>query len=109
MKTVVACLCILGLAMVGNGQEAGAPSDQPAARMLISSMEVGRAPVKVLPGGGRQTGNRTVAKNVEIQSGSTVVTADEAEIRFGAPGQPDELDLHGNVRMRTKVKVDYRE
>lgn len=109
MKTAAACLCILGLTMVINGQETGAPSNQPVARMLIGSMEVGSAPVKILPGGGSQIGSRAVAKNVEIQVGSAVVTADEAEIRYGAPGQPDELDLRGNVRMKTKVKVEYRQ
>jgi lipopolysaccharide export system protein LptA len=97
MRTAFLCLCVLGLTMVVNGQDAVAPPLAPDTTLFTSTMQVGAGP--------------TVAKNVEIHVGSTVVTADEAEIRYGvAPGKPDEVDLRGNVRMKTttKLQVEYK-
>lgn len=96
MRTAVLCLCVLGLTMVVNGQDAVAPPIAPdTTTMFVGSMRVGAGPA--------------VAKNVEIHVGSTIVTADEAEIRYGAAGgKLDEVDLRGNVRMKANVKVEYR-
>ena len=81
--------------MVVNGQDAVAPPIPPNATVFVSSMRVGVGPA--------------VAKNVEIHVGSTVVTADEAEIRYGAGGgKLDEVELRGSVRMKANVKVEYR-
>jgi hypothetical protein len=108
MRTICLSLCALALTMAVSGQGLVAPS-APDATILISEMEVGLGPARTIPGGGTEIRGFAVAKNVEIHVGSTVVTADEAEIRYGVAGEPDQVDLRGNVRMKAKIRVDYRQ
>jgi len=110
MKTAIACLCLLGLTMVVSAQDTAAPalSDTPqTVTMRIGSMTVGSAP-HAHPGGVMEIRSFAIAKNVEIKTASAIVTADEAEIRYGAAGQPDELELRGNVRLTANIAVEYR-
>ena len=50
---------------------------------------------------------RVVAKgDVEIRIGESLISADEAEILYAAaPGEPDEVELRGNVRLKAHLKV----
>lgn len=110
MKTAIA-LCLFGLTMVVNAQDAAAPAlsdTRPTVTMQIGSMSVGLGPARTLPDGAVEIRGFSVARNVEIQTGSAIVTADEAEIRYGAAGQSDELELRGSVRMKAKIAVEYK-
>lgn len=111
MRTAFLCLCVLGLTIVANGQSVTPPpvsiqSTAPAAILKARVMEVGVVP-QVLPGGETAVRSRVVAKgDVEIRIGSSLVTADEAEIRYGAPGEQDEVELRGYVRLKADLKVE---
>jgi hypothetical protein len=41
---------------------------------------------------------------VELQTDSTVLMADEVEIRSSDPRKPLDIQLRGNVRMRTNLR-----
>jgi hypothetical protein len=123
MKTVFLCLCVLGLAIVVNGQEKSGPGfmggqdkgaplftvkPSPAAILKARQMEVGVVETSV-----RREGeplvikSRVVAKgDVEIRIGQSFITADEAEIRYGGPGEPDDVELRGNVRLKAHLTVE---
>ena len=123
MRTALVCLCVLGLSMVAGGQDTSGPvpiggqdrgallltvDTPPAAILKARQLEVGadetRAPAEGEP---MVVKSRVVAKgDVEIRIGQSLITADEAEIRYGAPGEPDEVDLRGNVRLKAHVTVD---
>ena len=124
MRTALVCLCVLGLSMVVGGQDTAGPGlvggqdrgallltvdTPPAAVLKARQMEVGVAETPV-PGKGEPMAiqSRVVAKgDVEIRIGQSLITADEAEIRYGAPGEPDEVELRGNVRLKAHVTVDW--
>jgi hypothetical protein len=38
--------------------------------------------------------------------GDNVLIADEAEIRYGAHGELDDVELRGNVHLKGKLRVD---
>ena len=51
--------------------------------------------------------SRVVAKgDVEIRIGQSIISADEAEIRYGGPGEQDDVELRGNVRLKAHLKVE---
>ena len=97
MRTAILCLCVLGLSIVANGQSVTPPP------VRIDSTP----PTAILTSRVIEVGGRVVARgHVEIRIGSTIVTADEAEIRYGAPGEQDEVELRGNVRLKADLKVE---
>jgi hypothetical protein len=114
MRTALSLLFVIGLTLVAYGQDAAAPpqhapSDISATptKMTIASLQTGTVAVRH-PGDVVEVRGRVVAKDVVIEVGSSSVTADEAEIRYGAAGGADEVELRGTVLMRTKLKVEYR-
>jgi hypothetical protein len=95
--------------MLLNGQSAVAPprvDNRPRTAVLKSrAMEVGAVP-RALPAGGMTMESHVVAKGeVEIRIGSTVLTADEAEIHYGGPSEPDDVELRGNVHLKAVLDV----
>ena len=108
MRIVTACLCVLGLTIVANSQEKGArvADTPPAAVLKARQLEVGVVPA-VQANGATTTRSRVVAKgDVEIRLGQSIITADEAEIRYGAPGEPDDVELRGHVRLKAHLTVE---
>ena len=123
MRTALVCLCVLGLTMVAGGQDTAGPGlvggqdrgallltldTPPAAVLKARQLEVGAAETRA-PGEGEPmvVKSRVVAKgDVEIRIGQSLLTADEAEIRYGAPGEPDEVELRGHVLLKAHVTVD---
>ena len=123
MRTALLCLCVLGIAIVVNGQdnagplfktgrEKGAPlftvNTSPTAILKARQMEVGVAEPRA-----RREGEPTVIKSrvvakgdVEIRIGPSLITADEAEIHYGGPGEPDDVELRGNVRLKAHLTVE---
>ena len=111
MRTAILCLCVLGLTIVVNGQDKSAPlftvKPSPAAILKARQLEVGVAETSV-----RRQGeplvmkSRVVAKGVEIRIGQSLITADEAEIRYGGPGEPDDVELRGSVRLKAHLTVE---
>ena len=98
--------------MMANGQDKAGPvfidDTPPAAILKARQLEVGVVETSV-----RREGeplvmqSRVVAKgDVEIRIGQSLITADEAEIRYGAPGVPDDVALRGNVRLKAHLKVE---
>ena len=121
MRTVILCLCLLGLTMGVSGQdkadfarrvaEATVLIDDgpPAAILKARKLEVGVVPSVQ----GKDTTttmrmqSRVVAKgDVEIRIGQSIISADEAEIRYGGPGEQDDVELRGNVRLKAHLKVE---
>ena len=113
MRTTLLCLFVLGLTIVASGQAVQMPSTYvderpPTAILKARSLETGSVS-RALPNGGMAVEGRSVFKgDVEIRIGSVVVTADEAEIRRGARGEPDDVELRGNVHMKAKVLVEHK-
>lgn len=123
MRTALLCLCVLGLTMVASGQDKAEPvfmggqdkggplftvTPSPAAILKARQMQVGVVETRV-----RREGepvvmkSRVVAKgDVEIRIGQSLITADEAEIRYGGPGEPDDVELRGNVRLKAHLTVE---
>jgi lipopolysaccharide export system protein LptA len=112
MRTAILCLCVLGLTIVVNGQDKSAPlfavKPSPAAILKARQIEVGVVETSVRREGEPMVmKSRVVAKgDVEIRIGQSLITADEAEIRYGAPGEPDDVELRGNVRLKAHLTVE---
>ena len=68
-------------------------------------MQVGVSEPQVLRDGGLAVLSRVVGKDVEIRIGSTLITADEAEIRYGAHGEQSDVQLRGNVHLKAILEV----
>jgi len=121
MRAAILCLCLLGLTLAVNGQDKpvfigrpdkGAPiftvTPSPAAILKARQMEVGVVETRVSREGEPMVmKSRVVAKgDVEIRIGQSLITADEAEIRYGGPGEPDDVELRGNVRLKAHLTVE---
>lgn len=106
MKKVFSFVCVLGftLALYGQVTIATAPTQvdaAPATSLQAREIRVGTARPRDA-GQPLEAGDRVIASgSVEIRIGSTLVTADEAEIRHGAPGEPADIELRGNVHLKT--------
>jgi hypothetical protein len=84
MKVVGLCFGVLVVALAANGQTVTAPETQMKAREITQQGE-----------------KRVVAKRgVELTIGTTVITADEADIQFGGVGKVSDIRLTGPVRVR---------
>jgi len=46
-----------------------------------------------------------VGTEVAIRIGSALITADEAEIRYGAQGEQSDVQLRGNVHLKAILEV----
>ena len=90
MRIVLSCLAVLALTLVVSGQ-VSAPTTSVKAKpseaiLQARQMQVGESEPQVLRDGRLAVRSRVVGTDVEIRIGSTLITADEAEIRYGAPG-----------------------
>ena len=91
MKFAVICLGVLGLAIAAHGQTVQAPD---AGKFGFSAKYLERI-----------SDTKTLAKGgVEIQLGTTIIRADEADIQCGTPNVPCEFELRGKVH----VTADFR-
>jgi hypothetical protein len=111
MRTAVLCLFVLGLTIAASGQAVQTPSmyvDErpPTASLKARSLETGSIS-RPLPDGGMAVESRSVFKGVEIRIGSVLVTADEAEIKYGTRGEPDDLELRGKVHLKSKLAPEW--
>jgi nucleoid-associated protein YgaU len=81
MKVIALCFGVLVLAITVSGQTVSAPDNSVTAREMTSLSE-----------------DRLVAKGgVKLTIGTTVITADEAEIHYGGPGKLSDIRLSGPV------------
>ena len=109
MRIVLSCLAILALTMVVSGQ-VSAPTDTvkatpPEAILQARQMQVGVSEPQLRRDGGLTVRSHVVGKDVEIRIGSTLITADEAEIRYGAHGEQSDVKLRGNVHLKAILGV----
>lgn len=87
MKVVGLCFGVLALAFAASGQ-----AQAPGARVTASHItQVSQSRV-------------TATGDVQITIGTTVITADAADIQDGGPGMPSDITLTGTVRVRAFVK-----
>jgi hypothetical protein len=113
MRIVFSCLAIVGITIVVSAQQTvSAPTTHnvdatPSEAVLeAKQMEVGMvSEPQVLRDGGLAVRSRVVGKGVEIRIGSALITADEAEIRYGAPGKRSDVQLRGNVHLKAILEV----
>jgi hypothetical protein len=111
MRFVLSCLAILALTMLVSGQvPIGAPTSDvnvtPAEAILrAKQMQVGVSEPQLRRDGGLTVRSRVVGNGVEIRIGSTLITADEAEIQHGAPGEQSDVQLRGNVHLKAVLEV----
>jgi lipopolysaccharide export system protein LptA len=85
MKVVGLCFGVLVVALAANGQTVTAPAYLVTAREIVSW----------------QNEKRVVAKGgVELTIGTTVITADEADIQYGGVGKVSDIRLTGPVRVK---------
>ena len=108
MRIVLSCLAMLALTMAVSGQDIAPTAPVKAtseAIMQARQMQVGVFELQVLRDGGLAVLSRVVGKDVEIRIGSTLITADEAEIRYGAHGEQSDVQLRGNVHLKAILEV----
>ena len=85
MKVVGLCFGVLVVALAANGQTVTAPDFRVTAGEIVSGLNE----------------KRVVAKGgVELTIGTTVITAEEADIQFGGVGKVSDIRLTGPVRVR---------
>ncbi len=115
MKKTILASCILGLAVAAHGlkaQTSVAPQAPavtvetvpPTAVLKYATFEVGLEQDPWRGAGNMRS--RVVAKSVEIQMGDNLLTADEAQVRYGGPGELDVVELRGTIRLKAKVRVN---
>ncbi len=99
---------ILGLLLVMQGQGSvpvrTVASGPVEATLYARQIEVG-AESKPAAGEKMMVRSRVVAKGVEIRLGSSVLVADEGEIRYGATGERSDVELRGNVHLKAVLEV----
>ena len=109
MRIVLSCLAILALTMVVSGQVSAPTTSVKAtpseAILQARQMQVGESEPQVLRDGGLALRSRVVGTDVKIRIGSTLITADEAEIRYGAHGEQSDVQLRGNVHLKAILEV----
>lgn len=109
MRLVLSCLAILALTMVVSGQvippTASVKATPPEAILQAKELQVGVSEPQLRRDGGLMVRSRAVGKGVEIRIGSVLITADEAEIQQGAPGEQSNVQLRGNVHLRAILEV----
>ena len=106
MRIALSCLAVLGFTMVVSGQVmVSAPTTPVEATLQAKQLQVGVSEPQVLRDGGLAVKSRVVAMGAEIRIGSTLITADEAEIRYGAPGEQSDVQLRGNVHLKAILEV----
>lgn len=109
MKTALSCLAWLGLSIVVGGQVAGAPEKEDSPRQVHAILKAKQMGTETksdrLPGGGFETSTFFTAQGVVIQIESSILTADKALISRGAAGAPDDVQLSGNVRLKTSLII----
>ena len=112
MKIAALSACVIGLALSVHAQNAPkstqAPpvrmdTTQPTATMTYRTLETGVVPDQ--QDGSTTVRSRVVARNVQIEMGENILVADEAEIRYRANGDLDDVELRGNVHLKAKLKV----
>ena len=109
MRTVLSCLAILALTMVASGQvsapTASAAATPAEAVLRARQLQVGVSEPQLLREGGLAIRSRVVGTEVAIRIGSALITADEAEIRYGAQGEQSDVQLRGNVHLKAILEV----
>ena len=105
MKTIKLSVCAIGLAVVMGDATASrsamhAASQAKSGPPVVARWSFDSRDVEVSPDGRRLSAHGAV----EIRVDSILMTADEADIRFGAPGEPSDIELRGRVRVRAVLR-----
>jgi len=107
MKTVASCICMLGLAIGLSGQTSVTPvtTTTQQAKILDPAVSTPRFAFSAHEAEVSPDGKRLSLQGaVEIRVGSTVMTADEADIVFASPGEQSDIQLRGKVRVRAILR-----